>query len=114
MTIIPLEWENPNCFCSKYAYNVKCILLVFWDLGKNEQNYTFYKPERFHTSLLSRENMKIFISYRQADSTYLIGRIKDRQEAAFGKQSVFWDLDDIPAPKLSINAIEIIRKMLIM
>ena len=41
--------------------------------------------------------MKIFISYRRADSTYLIGRIKDRLTTAFGDQSVFRDLDDIPA-----------------
>ena len=41
--------------------------------------------------------MKIFISYRRADSTYLVGRIKDRLIAAFGDQSVFRDLDDIPA-----------------
>ena len=41
--------------------------------------------------------MKIFISYRRADSTYQIGRIKDRLIAAFGDQSVFRDLDDIPA-----------------
>lgn len=41
--------------------------------------------------------MRIFISYRRADSTYLIGRIKDRLEAAFGNKSVFRDLDDIPA-----------------
>lgn len=41
--------------------------------------------------------MKIFISYRRADSTYLVGRIKDRLLAAFGPQSVFRDLDDIPA-----------------
>lgn len=41
--------------------------------------------------------MKIFISYRRADSTYLIGRIKDRLVDAFGQQSVFRDLDDIPA-----------------
>jgi len=41
--------------------------------------------------------MKIFISYRRADSTYLIGRIKEKLMAAFGEQSVFRDLDDIPA-----------------
>jgi len=41
--------------------------------------------------------MKIFISYRRADSTYLIGRIKDRLTTAFGDGSVFRDLDDIPA-----------------
>jgi formylglycine-generating enzyme required for sulfatase activity len=42
-------------------------------------------------------NMKIFLSYRRADSTYLIGRIKDRLETVFGSKSVFRDLDDIPA-----------------
>jgi len=41
--------------------------------------------------------MKIFISYRRADSTYLIGRIRDRLMTAFGDQSVFRDLDDIHA-----------------
>jgi formylglycine-generating enzyme required for sulfatase activity len=41
--------------------------------------------------------MKIFISYRRADSTYLIGRIRDRLTTAFGQGSVFRDLDDIPA-----------------
>jgi len=40
--------------------------------------------------------MKIFISYRRADSTYLIGRIKDKLLSEFGSQSVFRDLDDIP------------------
>jgi len=40
---------------------------------------------------------KIFISYRRADSTYLIGRIRDRLMVAFGEKSVFRDLDDIPA-----------------
>ena len=40
--------------------------------------------------------MKIFISYRRA-SAYLIGRIKARLITAFGDQSVFRDLDDIPA-----------------
>lgn len=41
--------------------------------------------------------MKIFISYRRADSTYLIGRIRDRLINVFGDESVFRDLDDIPA-----------------
>ena len=41
--------------------------------------------------------MKIFISYRRADSTYLVGRIRDRLIAAFGDQTVFRDLDDIPS-----------------
>jgi len=41
--------------------------------------------------------MKIFISYRRADTTFVVGRIKDRLTAAFGDQSVFRDLDDIPS-----------------
>jgi len=41
--------------------------------------------------------MKIFVSYRRADSTYLIGRIRDRLKNIFGEQSIFRDLDDIPA-----------------
>jgi len=41
--------------------------------------------------------MKIFISYRRADSTYLVGRIRDRLTAEFGTGTVFRDLDDIPA-----------------
>jgi hypothetical protein len=33
--------------------------------------------------------MEIFVSYRRADSTYLIGRIRDRLIAAFGgKQNI--------------------------
>lgn len=42
-------------------------------------------------------DMKIFISYRRADSTYLIGRLRDRLMEVFGAESVFRDLDDIPA-----------------
>ncbi|MBI5964080.1 MAG: SUMF1/EgtB/PvdO family nonheme iron enzyme [Chloroflexi bacterium] len=42
-------------------------------------------------------NNKIYISYRRADSTYLIGQIRERLIAAFGKQSVFDDLDEVPA-----------------
>jgi hypothetical protein len=42
-------------------------------------------------------NMTIFISYLRADSTYLIGRIKDWLIFAFGEQSVFRDHDDISA-----------------
>lgn len=41
--------------------------------------------------------MKIFISYRRADSTYLVGRIRDRLMVAFGEGTVFRDLDDIPS-----------------
>lgn len=41
--------------------------------------------------------MKVFISYRRSDSTYLVGRIRDRLMNVFGDHSVFRDLDDIPA-----------------
>jgi len=41
--------------------------------------------------------VKIFISYRRADSTYLVGRIRDRLIVAFGEHTVFRDLDDIPS-----------------
>ena len=41
--------------------------------------------------------MKIFISYRRKDSTYLVGRIRDQLIAVFGDGTVFRDLDDIPA-----------------
>lgn len=39
---------------------------------------------------------KIFISYRRADSRKDAGRIYDRLVEAFGKDSVFKDVDDIP------------------
>ena len=42
-------------------------------------------------------NMKIFISYRRKDSAREVGRIRDRLKAAFGDQSVFRDLVDIPS-----------------
>ena len=43
--------------------------------------------------------MKIFISYRRADSGREVGRIRDRLMAAFGEDSTFRDLVDIPAGK---------------
>src|SRR5689334_8201537 len=39
---------------------------------------------------------KIFISYRRADSRAYAGRIYDRLVEAFGKDSVFKDVNDIP------------------
>jgi formylglycine-generating enzyme required for sulfatase activity len=39
---------------------------------------------------------KIFISYRRADSKYVVDRIRDRLTAALGDESVFRDLEDIP------------------
>jgi formylglycine-generating enzyme required for sulfatase activity len=41
--------------------------------------------------------MKIFISYRRKDSAREVGRVRDRLKAAFGEQSVFRDLVDIPS-----------------
>jgi hypothetical protein len=40
--------------------------------------------------------MKIFISYRRADSKYVVDRIRDRLITAFGNQSVFRDVESIP------------------
>ncbi len=39
---------------------------------------------------------RIFISYRRADSRTITGRIYDRLSYAFGADSVFKDVDDIP------------------
>jgi formylglycine-generating enzyme required for sulfatase activity len=43
--------------------------------------------------------MKIFISYRRADSRKDAGRIYDRLVEAFGKENVFKDVDSIPIGK---------------
>jgi formylglycine-generating enzyme required for sulfatase activity len=40
--------------------------------------------------------MKIFISYRRADSKYVVDRIRDRLITAYGQQSVFRDIESIP------------------
>lgn len=40
---------------------------------------------------------RIFISYRRADSAGYAGRIYDRLSAHFGKESIFMDVDTIPA-----------------
>jgi hypothetical protein len=39
---------------------------------------------------------KIFISYRREDSEVESGRIYDRLESHFGRDSVFMNVDDIP------------------
>lgn len=39
---------------------------------------------------------KMFLSYRQADSIDITGRVYDRLTAHFGKDSVFMDVDSIP------------------
>jgi|ERR1051326_2440250 hypothetical protein len=38
----------------------------------------------------------IFLSYRRADTKWIIGRICDRLEARFGKAAVFYDIETIP------------------
>lgn len=40
--------------------------------------------------------MKIFISYRRADSKYVVDRIRDRLIAAYGEEAVFRDIESIP------------------
>lgn len=40
--------------------------------------------------------MKIFISYRRADSKYVVDRIRDRLIAAYDKDAVFRDIESIP------------------
>lgn len=39
---------------------------------------------------------QIFLSYRRADSDVIAGRIRDRLARAFGEDSVFMDIDNIP------------------
>jgi phosphatidylserine/phosphatidylglycerophosphate/cardiolipin synthase-like enzyme len=43
--------------------------------------------------------MKIFISYRRSDSKIFTGRILDRLTQAFGRRSIFRDIEDIAAGK---------------
>lgn len=40
--------------------------------------------------------MSIFISYRRADSKYVVDRIRERLVAAFGPEAVFRDIESIP------------------
>lgn len=40
--------------------------------------------------------MKIFISYRRADSKYVVDRIRDRLNEAFEEDAIFRDLESIP------------------
>jgi hypothetical protein len=39
---------------------------------------------------------RIFVSYRRADSDVIAGRIRDRLARAYGNNSVFMDIDNIP------------------
>jgi hypothetical protein len=43
--------------------------------------------------------MKIFISYRRADSKYVVDRIRDRLIEAYDEDAVFRDLESIPLGK---------------
>ena len=43
--------------------------------------------------------MKIFISYRRADSKYVVDRIRDRLIVSYGENSVFRDIESIPLGK---------------
>jgi hypothetical protein len=40
--------------------------------------------------------MKIFISYRRADSKYVVDRIRDRLNEAFDEDAIFRDIESIP------------------
>src|SRR5689334_2587317 len=40
---------------------------------------------------------RVFISYRRSDSEYIVGRLYDHLEHAFGRKKVFKDVDSIPA-----------------
>lgn len=40
--------------------------------------------------------MKIFISYRRADSKYVVDRIRDRLIVAYGEEAIFRDIESIP------------------
>ena len=40
--------------------------------------------------------MKIFISYRRADSKYVVDRIRDRLISAYNEETVFRDIESIP------------------
>jgi hypothetical protein len=46
---------------------------------------------------MSTATNSIFISYRRTDSADVLGRINDRLVHAFGKDSIFRDIDSIPA-----------------
>ena len=43
--------------------------------------------------------MKIFISYRRADSKYVVDRIRDRLIEAYDEDAIFRDLESIPLGK---------------
>lgn len=50
--------------------------------------------------------MKIFISYRRADSKYVVDRIRDRLIAAYGDDAVFRDIESIPLGQNFSNVLD--------
>jgi hypothetical protein len=48
---------------------------------------------------------KIFISYRRDDAAALAGRVYDRLEREFGRDTVFMDVDAI---RLGVNFVKVI------
>jgi formylglycine-generating enzyme required for sulfatase activity len=56
---------------------------------------------------MGRFLMKIFISYRRADSKYVVDRIRDRLIAAYGEDSVFRDIESIPLGKNFSNVLDV-------
>lgn len=51
--------------------------------------------------------MKIFISYRRADSKYVVDRIRDRLIDAYGEDAIFRDIESIP---LGQNFSEVLKE----
>lgn len=51
--------------------------------------------------------MKIFISYRRADSKYVVDRIRDRLISAYGEDAVFRDIESIP---LGLNFSDVLNE----
>lgn len=50
--------------------------------------------------------MKIFISYRRADSKYVVDRIRDRLIITYGENSVFRDIESIPLGENFSNVLD--------
>lgn len=51
--------------------------------------------------------MKIFVSYRRADSKYVVDRIRDRLITAYGEEAVFRDIESIP---LGLNFSDVLNE----
>lgn len=55
---------------------------------------------------MDRLDMKIFVSYRRADSKYVVDRIRDRLIAVYGDDAVFRDIESIPLGQNFSNVLE--------